>query len=328
MCQPAVFDAGACGLDGDLTSVCRPCPGGPGTVGLVTSAQDASRWLRARGGWRSTVCKYYCNSSTSSNPDEQAYAGEPCVSCAAQVRAAQATACRGGAQFFDAAAQACGASAIDVYAPTCSPCVARMPGIVFGGHAAALSNDDCLGLCDPQARLPFPVCFFSFAESQPQVYFTLLANGSRAVDLVPQGSIAQCKLCSDEHVVGCNSTQCVDGYYRRQGLLGGVRGLKNSHGGGRNGSECVACNAGACGAGLFRCELDENGDYWGRLTGRQDAVQERGARGHGVRRVRRAAAVQRLGGRDGGGVAVAAGLAIASRARRRGLRGVCRRSST
>ena len=70
-----------------------------------------------------------------------------------------------------------------------------------------------------------------------QVYFTLLQNGTQKTPVpVRQGNISGCELCSDEHVVSCNSTTCMDGYYQA------------SEG------RCVGCNVSACDArpGMYR----------------------------------------------------------------------------
>ena len=137
-----------------LASVCKTCQGGAGTLGLVSGAQSISQWLSSRAQWSSasTLCKYYCNSSCSSNPDPKAYPLEPCLSCNEQFKAlVQKGFCSNSGQYFDVSSQGCGASATDAYVPTCSACRALQPGIIFGGGPSLLRNEDCLGLCDPQA---------------------------------------------------------------------------------------------------------------------------------------------------------------------------------
>ena len=71
-----------------------------------------------------------------------------------------------------------------------------------------------------------------------QVYYTILQNESQKARVpVRQGNISTCELCSEEHVVACNSTTCMDDYYHAP-----------------NATVCLPCNQSTCDArpGMYR----------------------------------------------------------------------------
>ena len=137
-------------------------------------------------------------------------------------------------------------------------------------------------------RLGFPLMVFM------QVYYTWMKNGSKVWSPVRQGDILTCELCSMEHVVQCNSTKCVDGFYRRYGECIWCRRLVYSTvpkkgcmmtALGRNQTACIQCNTSTCdqSLGMYRWSSAISSDPLGLflmvLLGRQNTMHKRLHRG-------------------------------------------------
>ena len=129
--------------------------------------------------------------------------------------------------------------------PTCTACQPMMVGIKLFASPSTTNttrNEDCLGLCDPQVPLWIFLRGEGVVITGTQIYYTLLAQlpHNKSQRPVRQGDILTCERCSDEHVVACNSTVCMDDFYRSA-----VDG------------KCEGCNLSACDArpGLYRSSL-------------------------------------------------------------------------
>lgn len=194
VCGAKVFNAMACPAPVD--TVCQACSAANAAAGVLTDAVSIERWLGARKDWpdSSKVCKFVCDAGYTSNPDPLAYPTAPCLKCSyASVQ------CKDASEFLDYSKQDCGQAGIQQYMPytsVCSPCSPLVVGVQFSGPwQGATSNTQCPGACDP-------VSYFTFS------------NGSKVSNVVQQGDIDRCELCSEEHLTGCSSDLCVKGYYR------------------------------------------------------------------------------------------------------------------
>ena len=206
ICGARAFDYNKCvdGPERTVDAVCLECNGAHAAAGQLNTVAAIGQWAAQRSsGWGGAPCKYICDANFTSNMvSPLAYAATPCIPCSEVMGSflMTASAHMETPSFFDVTRQTCGPAggSYTPYVPSdgVEACWPRVTGVTLNkGNPLASSNNMCLGLCDPT------------------LYFTILANDTKTSVPVPQGSIQACRLCTAEHVVGCNATLCMPGYY-------------------------------------------------------------------------------------------------------------------
>ena len=206
------FDAGKCMTAGSVEQVCVACNITDGVAGLIHNPADIASWIGTTSGWAASnsVCKYYCATNYTSNPNAQTYSQQPCLSCKSVIDEYTSNKALWqvdeAAYYFDYEQQyqECGdhflhpASAFELYTPNatqCSPMIGNE--IKFSANILASSNGACPALCNP-------IYYFTYAAQ----------NGNHTTTPVPQQEITSCVLCTSEHVLSCNTSLCIAKYYR------------------------------------------------------------------------------------------------------------------
>lgn len=232
----------------DRTGTCdngrrsSPCVRCGAAAELVLSSDSA--WLRVgqRSNWQptQTICRYVCPEGNVSNPTATDYQSTPCLACNALVMN-QTEGGRNvcddaltGAVYFDAVEELASCTALSrggirEYTPACSPCaianqsVPRYDGILFAQESILFpNNSECLALCSPD------------------LYRTVLRNGSETLRPIPQMQIGECRLCTDTNVIACNNSNCSAGFFLNE-------------------TTCQRCNTSRCDEpGFYRTQCPAN----------------------------------------------------------------------
>ena len=222
--QTLFFDPSLCVAMGmQLSDVCTSCKTDSTTHVPVSSIEQRKLLLDNIGisnywGDPGHPCMYQCASTSCSTAAQFSYADykqTPCHDCEL-LRATWLSQCGAGTCQNPALAQ-CGSSGIrhvNVCPSLCVPCMRQntsLPLVGFSG-AAAVSQDACATMCDPN------------------LYHTLLTNGSMTTRPVPQSLIADCVLCTSMLSLVCNGA-CPNGNWYHP-----------------DDQNCVACNTTTCDA--------------------------------------------------------------------------------